>query len=157
MRHPARLLLVAGVATWLALPASAQYPCSFAWNSLKATNGSTYSFTPPAVGQPYQGPCEAFATVAAMESMYKLEHANPWASPNLSIAWIDYLTWGTSDWKLYLETQNRGVPTQACGNFAPYCTNEPNQCNLQSTVKPITQAGNCYPFVKDVPGIVRSD
>lgn len=144
MRPSVRLLLIFGAVALLALPAAAQYPCSFAWNSLKATNGSTYNYTTPNVAQPYQGPCMAFAIVAAMESMYELEHNNPWSNPNMSEPWIDYLTWGSSDWKLYLETQNKGVPKAACGNFAPNCTDEVWQCHLNGTIKPITQAGNCY-------------
>lgn len=149
MRHPVRLLVACAALTLLAGPALAQYPCSFAWNALKATNGYTYNYTTPAVAQPYQGPCMAFAMVSAMESMYELEHNSPNSTPNLSEAWIDYLTWGSTDFKLYLETQGNGVPKQACGNFAPNCTDEVWQCKLNGTVKPITQAGDCFSITRE--------
>ena len=54
--------------------AAMSQPCKFSWKDLILPNGSTANFTTPTVGQPYQGPCLAFAFTAAIESMYEIEN-----------------------------------------------------------------------------------
>ncbi|MCP3960807.1 MAG: hypothetical protein GY719_23430 [bacterium] len=139
------LTLALGLA---AAPLTAQ-PCSFAWNSLKLTNGTTKNYSTPLSGQPYQGPCMAYAVVAAMESMYEIEHDNPNSDPNMSEAWIDYLTYGLSDWRQILEVNQTGIPEDACGNFAPGCQDEQFECHLIGQVRPLTQEGSCFDISKE--------
>ena len=126
-------------------PAVAQ--CSFAWDELLTQTG-TENYTTGVKTQPYQGPCMAFAFVAAMESMFEIEHADPLLTPNLSEAWLDYRTWGQSDWKGILEHHQIPVPEEACGNFPPLCKDE-RTCNLYGAVRPYVESGDCFDISRE--------
>lgn len=129
--------------------ARAQTPCSFSWHRVVQNGGLYQDYTTPVTAQPYQGPCMAFAFTAAMESMYEIEHANPFLSPNISEAWLDYRMFNNDQWKLELETRQTPAPEASCGNFPALCSDERDQCPVYRQVRPIAQAGDCYNITRE--------
>ena len=136
-------------ATWLAVglliagAVFAQGSNSFSWDAVLMNDGTVHNYTTPITSQPYQGPCMAFAFSAAVESMYEIENANPNLEPDLSQAWLDYSTWGSSapEWKG--KTEGVSFPGEACGNFPLACQHEPD-CHLLGDVEPFLEVGECF-------------
>lgn len=116
-------------------------PCAFDWSQLRLPNGSIRNFTTEAEEQPFQGPCMSFAVTAAIEAMYEIENNRPFRNLDLSQAHLDYFVFPSPNVKPAFDGGYR-IPTSSCGNFPPRCTDEFNDCPIQSDVKEIID----YPY-----------
>lgn len=66
-------------------------PCKFSWHEVN-TNQGIRNFTTPPRNQFFAGPCLAFATISAIETMYKIEHNDTQTFINLSDTYLDLET-----------------------------------------------------------------
>lgn len=123
-------------------------PCEFTWRAIKLPNGAMADYTSPQLlAQPYQGPCMAFALVAALESQYEIDHNRPNRNLNLSEAYIDYKvnSWDNNN-LLNVFSGNKAIPEQAAGNFTEHCNNE-QACDLIGPVTDCLDLGQCFEVI----------
>ncbi|MFK8060197.1 MAG: C1 family peptidase [Polaribacter sp.] len=64
-------------------------PSQFSWNNVKTKTGVRNFITPPRM-QPSQGPCLSYASIAAAESVYKIEYNDTNSFIELSDTYFDY-------------------------------------------------------------------
>ncbi|GAB5522431.1 MAG: hypothetical protein Roseis2KO_03030 [Roseivirga sp.] len=121
-------------------------PCEFTWKAIKLPNGAVADYTSPQTdNQPYQGPCVAFALAATLESQYEIDHNKPNRNLNLSEAFADYAiyNWTTQN-ILDAFKYNFAIPEEAAGNFARFCDDELNDCQLVTQVRPCIDNNECF-------------
>lgn len=121
-------------------------PCEFTWQAIKLPGGAIADYTSPQTDdQPYQGPCVAFALAATLESQYEIDHNRPNRNLDLSEAFADYAIY---DWDtqniLSAFSNNFAIPEEAAGNFARYCEDERNDCQLVTQVRPCIDNNECF-------------
>lgn len=125
-----------------------QLPCEFTWRAVHLPGGAIADYTSPQLlAQPYQGPCMAFALVAALESQFEIDNNRPNRNLNLSEAYLDYKvnSW-TNNAILGVFSNNSAVPEQVAGNFTQRCDDE-QDCDLIGPVSACLDLGQCFEVI----------